>query len=95
MGYSSWGCKESDMIEQLTLEPSGHTQVNTCTYICLPWGERRSQDLNRTLDLSDDHWPLHHCSTYHEAGFNTCSALKSDTMASKSPHLPLSHQTER
>ena len=54
----------------------------------LALGERRSQDLNRSLDLSGDHWPLHHCSTYHEAGLNTCSALKSHTMASKSPPLP-------
>ena len=93
--YSSWGCKESNMIEQLTLEHSGHTQVNTRTYTGLPWEERWSQDLNLSLDLSGDRWPLHQCSTYHEAGFNICSALKSNTRASKAPHLPLSLQTER
>ena len=40
MCYSSWGCRESDMIEQLTLEHSGHIQVNTHTYTGLPWEER-------------------------------------------------------
>lgn len=51
--------------------------------------------MNLSLDFSGDCWPLNQCSTYHEAGFNICSALKSDTRASKAPHLPLSLQTER
>ena len=54
MGYSPWGCQESDTIEQVT-----HTHTHTHTLMAYPWSLKKwykfmcLQSRNRVLDVEN------------------------------------------